>query len=231
MPITNGKYVNPGWKNGGPPALDAGELNAISDRLQYLDANAQVTKPTPQRVHGSIEAVEWTPSDGRKWKNIGYLPGNEASDVWGTLGGEFYAKSGIIPSTATIEIGFSHAQGYGPDTTSVTKFFISSFSGYQSSVSSFVLGPLPAKATTPSESLYFEISSMARGLAGSIKTLVLTVVSKKVSGNTSQVALNQYGICGEFESLAYLWARPSNALTSGTLRFQGGRVDLFPTAT
>lgn len=33
MPITNGKYVNPGWKNGGPPALDAGELNAISNTL------------------------------------------------------------------------------------------------------------------------------------------------------------------------------------------------------
>lgn len=33
MPITNGKYVNPGWKNGAAPALSAAELNAISDSI------------------------------------------------------------------------------------------------------------------------------------------------------------------------------------------------------
>ena len=38
MPIQNGKYVNPGWLNNGPPAIDAAEMNAISDTLENLDA-------------------------------------------------------------------------------------------------------------------------------------------------------------------------------------------------
>ncbi len=37
MPIENGKYKNPGWANGKPPALNAPELNAISDSLERLD--------------------------------------------------------------------------------------------------------------------------------------------------------------------------------------------------
>ena len=38
MPIQNGKYINPGWNNGTPPAIDSTELNAISDTLENLDA-------------------------------------------------------------------------------------------------------------------------------------------------------------------------------------------------
>ena len=34
MPIVNGKYKNPGWVDGGPPAINATELNAISDTLE-----------------------------------------------------------------------------------------------------------------------------------------------------------------------------------------------------
>lgn len=37
MPISNGKYINPGWVNGQPPAINASELNAISDTLESLD--------------------------------------------------------------------------------------------------------------------------------------------------------------------------------------------------
>lgn len=37
MPLVNGKYKNPQWVNGGPPAIDAEELNAISDTLESLD--------------------------------------------------------------------------------------------------------------------------------------------------------------------------------------------------
>lgn len=43
MPIQNGKYVNPGWQNGGPPSIDANELNAISDTLEKLDENSGTT--------------------------------------------------------------------------------------------------------------------------------------------------------------------------------------------
>ena len=38
MPIQNGKYINPGWLDNGPPAIDAAEMNAISDTLENLDA-------------------------------------------------------------------------------------------------------------------------------------------------------------------------------------------------
>ena len=37
MPIVNGKYQNPRWVNGQRPAIDAAELNAISDTLERLD--------------------------------------------------------------------------------------------------------------------------------------------------------------------------------------------------
>lgn len=39
MPINQqGKYVNPIWNNNAPPAIDATELNAISETLEKLDA-------------------------------------------------------------------------------------------------------------------------------------------------------------------------------------------------
>lgn len=38
MPIIDGKYKNPNWVNGGPPAINAVELNAISNTLEALDA-------------------------------------------------------------------------------------------------------------------------------------------------------------------------------------------------
>jgi len=37
MPIVNGKYKNPQWVDKQRPAIDAGELNAISDTLEKLD--------------------------------------------------------------------------------------------------------------------------------------------------------------------------------------------------
>ena len=44
MPIVNGKYKNPGWVNGQRPAIDAAELNAISDTLEKLDKNRSAAK-------------------------------------------------------------------------------------------------------------------------------------------------------------------------------------------
>lgn len=37
MPISNGKYVAPTWRNGAGQPIDAAELNAISDTLAKLD--------------------------------------------------------------------------------------------------------------------------------------------------------------------------------------------------
>nr|DAV08990.1 MAG TPA: hypothetical protein [Caudoviricetes sp.] len=41
MPITNGKYVNPGWKDNAPPPLNAAELNAISDSIVGAEKNIE----------------------------------------------------------------------------------------------------------------------------------------------------------------------------------------------
>lgn len=42
MPITNGNYKNPGWNDGGPPAINAAELNAISNTLETGIPNASL---------------------------------------------------------------------------------------------------------------------------------------------------------------------------------------------
>ena len=43
MPIVNGKYQNPGWRNGQAPAINATELNAISDTLEKVDSSPNNT--------------------------------------------------------------------------------------------------------------------------------------------------------------------------------------------
>ena len=39
MPIVNGNYVSPTWVNGGPPGLDAAELQAMTNTLQNAAMN------------------------------------------------------------------------------------------------------------------------------------------------------------------------------------------------
>lgn len=43
MPIQNGKYVNPGWVDGQEPAIDATELNAMSDTIAATEQQATTT--------------------------------------------------------------------------------------------------------------------------------------------------------------------------------------------
>lgn len=43
MPIQNGKYVNPGWVDGQEPAIDAEELNAMSDTIASTEQQATTT--------------------------------------------------------------------------------------------------------------------------------------------------------------------------------------------
>lgn len=58
MPISGGKYVAPTWQNDGSPAIDATELQAISDSLEEVDArdvtnNTSITSP----ITGSTNLV------------------------------------------------------------------------------------------------------------------------------------------------------------------------------
>lgn len=43
MPIQNGKYVNPGWVDGQEPAIDAEELNAMSNTIASTEQQAITT--------------------------------------------------------------------------------------------------------------------------------------------------------------------------------------------
>lgn len=99
MPLVNGKYKNPQWVNGGPPAIDAQELNAISDTLENLDAGGGYTLPVASpTVLGGVSPVAKTDSmtesvgvdnQGRLWG----MPG-------GSSGGKRYASFVIGTSTA-----------------------------------------------------------------------------------------------------------------------------------
>ena len=51
MPVSGGKYVAPVWQNGGPPALDADELNAIS---QSIVRNQGDIAETQEKAKGLI---------------------------------------------------------------------------------------------------------------------------------------------------------------------------------
>lgn len=78
MPIQNGKYVSPTWKNNAPPPLNASELNAMGQTLQQASNNYQrdeiltdTTKTayglentaTPDdvfnQIHTEIENTKW----------------------------------------------------------------------------------------------------------------------------------------------------------------------------
>lgn len=55
MPIIDGKYVNPGWVNGGPPAINADELNAISEAIVSLETQDNNFKAALNAIGLDIE--------------------------------------------------------------------------------------------------------------------------------------------------------------------------------
>ena len=56
MPIQNGMYVSPNWQNGGPPPLNAAELNALCQSVQADDQAVKVTLPTTvKRINSKVD--------------------------------------------------------------------------------------------------------------------------------------------------------------------------------
>jgi len=53
MPIVNNKYVSPTWNNDAPPALDATEMQAITNTVQNLQSDI---------VDATLLAASWTGS-------------------------------------------------------------------------------------------------------------------------------------------------------------------------
>lgn len=57
MPYTNGIYTNPGWVNDEAPAIDATNLNDVSDAV------ADLTKNSAVNVSVTLLSTGWTASD------------------------------------------------------------------------------------------------------------------------------------------------------------------------
>jgi len=80
MPIQNGKYVSPNWQNGGPPALNAAELNAI---CQSLQADDQQIKDNLPGIIQSIASGVFLNSSGHLVNKAGSqitIPSSQLSD-------------------------------------------------------------------------------------------------------------------------------------------------------
>ena len=80
MPIQHGKYVSPNWQNGGPPALNAAELNAI---CQSLQADDQQIKDNLPGIIQSIASGVFLNSSGQLVNKAGSqitVPSSQLSD-------------------------------------------------------------------------------------------------------------------------------------------------------
>lgn len=80
MPIVNGKYQNPGWVNGQRPAINADELNAISDTLERLDEAPVLPSLTNPGTAGDLLAPKQL-IDANGNVLTGTMPSKSASDI------------------------------------------------------------------------------------------------------------------------------------------------------
>ena len=145
MPIQNGKYVNPGWLDNGPPAIDAAEMNAISKTLENLDAgggSGRGGKRYARFVIGTstngwtaadcdylcdgtadqetfLEAINALPGDGGEIKVLDGTYNFSGSMIVDSLGVDRYILiSGSGRSTKINANGYSVGYEYSPSTYS-----------------------------------------------------------------------------------------------------------------
>lgn len=113
MPIVNGKYQNPGWRNRQAPAINATELNAISDTLARLDAGGG----QPIASGKSPYIIVGTTQEGATSEDCDYLCDGTADDVeinaaieeGHATGKEIYILGGDYNITNTIKASASRS--------------------------------------------------------------------------------------------------------------------------
>ena len=121
MPIQNGKYVNPGWVNDTAPAMNATEMNAISDTLAKLPIENGGTNGTT--VAEARNNLGLGNTSGALPIANGGTGANTAQDARTNLG--FNATGGLVPITlggtgantaqqARINLGFTGNGGTVP---------------------------------------------------------------------------------------------------------------------
>lgn len=199
MPITNGKYVNPGWVDGQAPAINASELNAISTTLENLDASGgSVSVRSPFIVIGTTE-------NGATTETCDFLCDGIADDVEinaaislsATTGQEIYILGGSYYITNTIQAPAGRGviiSGAGIGTT-------------------ILIG---AGASTVMEMYKSTLKNISiAGYNGETTSDILVNVSTSgVFENVSFYSFGQYGICGPDSG-------PSSNIFANNCSFQG----------
>lgn len=66
MPISNGKYVAPDWRDNAAPAIDAAEMRAISETLERVDKSVDGLGKTYVWVGSGVTATATNGSDSRQ---------------------------------------------------------------------------------------------------------------------------------------------------------------------
>lgn len=154
MPISNGKYINPGWVNGQPPAINASELNAISDTLESLDAaGGSVSVRSPFIVVGTTQ-------NGATTETCDFLCDGTADDVEinaaiaqsSQTGQEVYILGGTYNLTKTIQSPSGKPMtisGAGPSKTTLRGNGVSPLiDGYKITIKNISLGGYSGGSTS-----------------------------------------------------------------------------------
>ena len=119
MPIQNGKYVNPGWTNDTDPAMNAAEMNAISDSIAQLPIANGGTGATT--VAGARNNLGLGNTNGAVPVANGGTGGSTAAQARANLGIDA-ANLGVLPITGgtitgdLIIEGNTEISNFSPDT-------------------------------------------------------------------------------------------------------------------
>lgn len=91
MPLIEGKYIAPNWQNGGPPAIDADELNATCQRLEDTYTKEEILSEQTINMYNKDPSA--TPDD--ILYDIGpSLIGNVRSTILDSLGENWVLANG-----------------------------------------------------------------------------------------------------------------------------------------
>lgn len=114
MPIENGKYVKPNWRNGGSPAINAAELNDMSTALAQVYPRVATllvqTHNTNISVSVSATGVTTQTKSTGSGKSVTFdLPDLADYTVTATIDGTLYTKSVSIKAYTSYKIAMDES--------------------------------------------------------------------------------------------------------------------------
>ena len=114
MPISGGKYVNPGWANGTQPYINASELNDMSDTLEQVPVeNGGTGATTAAGARANLGVLPSTnfQSKGANDSPVYFDPNGIATPIsvlstslTGNFSGTIYKVGKLVMITATLNI-------------------------------------------------------------------------------------------------------------------------------